>query len=290
VRQGILHVDLPTGVRLEGDQYGAGGRPVILLHGGGQTRHSWRRTGEALAHAGFRALPFDQRGHGGSGRAADGRYTFFDFAADAHALGVEIGRRFGARPAVVGASLGGMSGLIATHLPPANPFAGLVLVDVTPRMDPKGVAAVQGFMRDRAADGFATPEEAAAAIAAYLPHRPKPKSLDGLRKNLRKAADGRYYWHWDPAFLGGPFPIETDREGVEQAALAAATALEVPSLLVRGQDSELVRQEQADEYLAAAKRSEFVDVKDARHMVAGDSNSIFTSAVLEFLTRRVGTG
>jgi pimeloyl-ACP methyl ester carboxylesterase len=289
VKHGVRHIFLPSGVRVEGDVYGSSGRPVILLHGGGQTRHSWRKTAEALAGAGFIALPFDQRGHGGSGRAPDRRYTFFDFAADAHAMGGAAERMFGARPAVVGASLGGMSALLASALPPGNPFAALVLVDVTPRLDPHGVAAVQGFMRAKAADGFATVEEAAEAIAAYLPHRPKPRSLEGLRKNLRKGADGRLYWHWDPAFLDGPHPIETERPQVERAALAAARALGVPSLLVRGNDSELVRQEHADEYLAAARGSEFVDVKGARHMVAGDSNSVFTDSVLEFLIRRVGT-
>jgi pimeloyl-ACP methyl ester carboxylesterase len=290
VRERVLHIELPTGMRLEGDQYGASGRPVILLHGGGQTRHSWRRTGAALAEAGYVALPFDQRGHGGSARAGDRRYTFFDFAADAHALGREAARLFGSAPAIVGASLGGMSALIASHLPSENPFAALVLVDVTPRMKPSGVAAVQGFMRAKAAEGFASPEEAAAAIAAYLPHRPKPKSFDGLRKNLRKAADGRFYWHWDPAFLDGPFPIETDRYKVEAVALEAAHALGVPSLLVRGTNSELVGETEAREYLTAAKGSEFVDVKDARHMVAGDSNSVFTTAVLDFLKRRLPAG
>jgi pimeloyl-ACP methyl ester carboxylesterase len=286
MKHGIRHVAMASGVRLEGDVYGSGGRPVILLHGGGQTRHSWRKTAEALAEAGYRALPFDQRGHGGSGRAPDRRYTFFDFAADARALGDAARRMFGGVPAIVGASLGGMSALIGSGLPEGNPFAALVLVDVTPRMDPNGVAAVQGFMRDKATEGFASPEEAAAAIAAYLPHRPKPTSLEGLRKNLRKAADGRFYWHWDPDFLNGPHPIETDRRRVEGAALAAAGALRVPSLLVRGQQSELVREEQAREYLDAARDSEFADVKDARHMVAGDSNSVFTSVVLDFLKRR----
>jgi pimeloyl-ACP methyl ester carboxylesterase len=286
MKHGVRHVALPSGVRLEGDVYGAQGRPVILLHGGGQTRHSWRRTAEALANAGYVALPFDQRGHGGSSRAPDRRYSFFDFAADARALGDAAARMFGAKPAIVGASLGGMAALIGSNLLPDNPFAALVLVDVTPRMDPNGVAAVQGFMRDRATDGFASVEEAAAAIAAYLPHRPKPKSLDGLRKNLRKAADGRLFWHWDPDFLNGPVPIETDRRRVEETALAAAHALKVPSLLVRGQDSELVREAQAKEFLAAAQGSEFADVKDARHMVAGDSNNVFTEVVLDFLRRR----
>jgi pimeloyl-ACP methyl ester carboxylesterase len=288
VKHERITVETEPGLTLVGDIYGDHGPPVLLLHGGGQTRHSWRKTAETLAKAGFRAMPFDERGHGDSGRAPDRRYGFKDFGRDAHALAVAIEQRYGARPAAVGASLGGMASLIATHLPPANPIAALVLVDVTPRMDPQGVSAVQGFMRSKAKDGFANVDEAAAAIAAYLPHRPKPKSLDGLRKNLRKGADGRLYWHWDPDFLEGPFPIEQRREEVENDALAAAAALTVPSLLVRGASSELVREDQAQEYLALAKGSEFVDVADARHMVAGDSNSIFTAAVVAFLQRVMG--
>jgi pimeloyl-ACP methyl ester carboxylesterase len=242
-------------------------------------------TAQALAAKGFRAIPFDQRGHGDSGRPADQGYSFFDFAADSRSLALQIAVRFGAKPVVVGASLGGLSSLIGSALAADNPYNGVVLVDVTPRMNPKGVAAVQGFMRDNAAAGFATVEEAADAIAVYLPHRPKPRSLAGLRKNLRHGADGRYYWHWDPAFLDGPRPIESNRAKVEQAALHAAASLSVPSLLVRGRDSELVQEEQAEEFLRLAKGSEFVDVQDARHMVAGDSNGAFTAAVLDFLER-----
>jgi pimeloyl-ACP methyl ester carboxylesterase len=285
-----LEVETESGLLLVGDIYGETGPPILLLHGGGQTRHSWKKTAEALAKSGFRALPFDQRGHGDSGRSAEQRYTFFDFAGDAHTLAQAVGQRFGQPPAVVGASLGGLSALIATALAKSNPFAALVLVDVTPRMDPKGVAAVQGFMREKALEGFGTVDEAAAAIAAYLPHRPKPSSLEGLRKNLRKAENGRLYWHWDPAFLIGPSPIETDRAGVEKAALQAAAALSIPSLLVRGASSELVRQDQAEEFLLIAKGSEFVDVADARHMVAGDSNGVFTTAVVAFLKRKLIDG
>ena len=83
-----------------------------------------------------------------------------------------------------------------------------MLVDVTPRVDPAGVDRIRGFMATHIEDGFATLEEAADAIAAYLPHRPRPRSLDGLRKNLRHGTDGRYRWHYDPAFIaacrGGP--------------------------------------------------------------------------------------
>ncbi|MGL5136424.1 MAG: alpha/beta hydrolase, partial [Beijerinckiaceae bacterium] len=145
-----LEIEVRPGLTLRGDVFGESGLPVLMLHGGGQTRHSWRKTALALARDGFRALPFDQRGHGDSGWAADQGYSFVDFAADAGALANEIERRMGVKPAVVGASLGGLSALIATHAPEGNPFAALVLVDVTPRMDPNGVSAVQGFMAEKA--------------------------------------------------------------------------------------------------------------------------------------------
>ena len=283
MKSGAITVEVVPGLRLVGDLYGEGGPPVILLHGGGQTRHSWRRTARALAAAGFRALVFDQRGHGDSDRAPGKRYTFFDFAADSRALALHAASRFGAKPAVVGASLGGLSALIATDLGEESPFAALVLVDVTPRMDPAGVQSVHGFMRQKAETGFLTVEEAAESIAAYLPHRPRPRSLDGLRKNLRPGQDGRLYWHWDRDFIDGPYAVGNHRGDTEAAALKAAARLAIPSLLVRGAASELVRQEQADEYLALARGSRFVDVGGAHHMVVGDSNEAFTAAVADFL-------
>jgi len=283
-----IQISVAPGLTLIGDSYGEAGWPVVFLHGGGQTRHSWRKSAEEFARQGFVAIVIDQRGHGDSDRAPDRRYNYAAYASDAAAVGRWVATIHGRKPAVVGASLGGLSALVATNLTPENAFAALVLVDVTPRMDPNGVAAVQGFMRAKALDGFVTVQEAADAIASYLPHRPKPKSLDGLRKNLRKGANGRYFWHWDPDFLNGPFPIEGGRDSVEEAAITAARRLQIPSLLVRGGSSELVRQEQADEYLALAKGAEFVDVAEARHMVAGDSNSVFTATVLDFLKRKLG--
>ncbi len=281
-----LRVAVAADMTLTGDVIGEAGPLVLLLHGGGQTRHSWRKTAATLAKAGYRALPFDQRGHGDSNCAADQRYTFFDYGADARALGHALQAQFDAPVAVVGGSLGGLAGLLATSPASTNPFSALVLVDVTPRMDPGGVAAVQGFMREKARAGFASIAEAADAVAAYLPHRPKPRSHAGLARNLVQRADGRWYWHWDPAFLDGPHPIGADAARVEQAGLAAARGLTIPTLLVRGGASELVRPEHAAEFLEAAPGAEFTDVAEARHMVAGDSNAAFSSAVVDFLKRR----
>jgi pimeloyl-ACP methyl ester carboxylesterase len=169
-----------AGNRLAADVFGDAGAPVLLLHGGGQTRHAWRRTAVEIARAGRMAYAVDQRGHGDSEWVADGAYRFKDFADDAAALGGELTRRHGEPPVAIGASLGGIASLLAAGDAEGPIFAALVLVDITPRVDLAGVAKVQGFMRAHAREGFASVEEAADAVAAYLPHRPRPRSTEGL--------------------------------------------------------------------------------------------------------------
>jgi len=162
-------------------------------------------------------------------------------------------------------------------------FSALALVDITPRVDPEGIAKIHGFMRAHA-DGFASVAEAAEAVAAYLPHRPRPRSLQGLKKNLRLYPDGRWRWHWDPQFLGSPRSA-FHRHGLEEKLIAAARRIEIPALLVRGGSSELVQEAHAREFLELVPHADYVDVAEARHMVAGGSNDRFSAAVPEFLGR-----
>jgi pimeloyl-ACP methyl ester carboxylesterase len=273
--------------RLAADVFGDAGRPVLLLHGGGQTRHAWRKTAVEIARAGWLAYAVDQRGYGDSEWVADGAYAFKDFAADVTAVAAELERRHGAPPVAIGASLGGIASLFAAGEARAQGrapiFAALVLVDITPRVDLTGVAKVQGFMREHARDGFATVEAAADAVAAYLPHRPRPRSTEGLKKNLRLHPDGRWRWHWDPRFLDGRRPVGGGRGVIEGNLIEAARGLKIPAMLVRGGSSELVQEEHAKEFLALVPHARFADVSGARHMVAGDKNDQFSAAILEFL-------
>lgn len=266
------------------------GNPVVLLHGGGQTRHAWGGAARRIADAGHVAFTVDQRGHGESAWVDDQAYAFDDYAADAIAVCREVTDRHGMPPVLVGASLGGISGLMADHLGGPDLLAGLVLVDITPHIDPDGVSRIQGFMAADMRDGFATLEDAAAAIAAYLPHRKQPRSLDGLAKNLRQDDDGRYRWHWDPAFIDGPRNINTGAETLQQRLVDAACGTTVPLLLVRGQQSELVTEEAVAAFREMATHAEFVDVSGAGHMVAGDRNDAFNDAVLGFLEQLEGRG
>ena len=259
-------------------------RTVLLLHGGGQTRHSWQGTAEALARRGWRAISVDQRGHGESDWVEGGDYTFQAYSNDVAAIAGQIKKDSGSAPVLIGASLGGLAGLEASATD-KDCLSALILVDITPFVRADGVERILGFMAESAQSGFASLEDASNAIAAYLPHRPKPKSLSGLAKNLRYDEDGRYRWHWDPRFL------DSRRSSDEHAGQARdylgelAKKLVVPTLLVRGRESELVGVEEARKFLKHVPHAMVTDVSGARHMVAGDRNDVFTDAVLEFLSQ-----
>jgi pimeloyl-ACP methyl ester carboxylesterase len=269
----------PSGLRLAGDAWGDPDGPlVVLLHGGGQTRHAWKGTGVTLAAAGYRALALDARGHGDSDWAPDGDYSQDAQVEDLVAVLDDIG---GDSPVLVGASMGGGTSLVAVgegHLD----AAALVLVDIAPRLEAAGVAKIGAFM-SQGADGFASLDEVADAIAAYQPHRPRPRQLDGLAKNVRLGADGRYRWHWDPAFRARPRDLDERRKRLEDCARNLA----LPTLLVRGGLSDILTEEGAQEFLQLCPSAEYVNISGAAHMVAGDRNDVFGEAVVEFLLRHV---
>lgn len=258
-----------------------GGEPVIFAHGGGQTRHAWKGAAAQLAASGgWRTVAIDLRGHGDSGWAGEGGYGIEKFAGDLIAMADHTAPG-SLRPHVVGASLGGIASLVAEGFVRPGSFATITLVDIVPRMSDEGRDRVTGFMGRHAEDGFATLEEAADVIAEYLPHRPRPKSLEGLKKNLRHGEDGRWRWHWDPAFMGGTRGTRGNdwSDRLEQAVAAIAC----PIHLVRGRSSELVDEEAARHFRTVVPSAEYTDVEGARHMVAGDENDAFGEAVAAFL-------
>lgn len=274
-----------AGVLLAVDLWGdASDPPVVFLHGAGQSRRAWDEAAATVAAAGWHAVTVDHRGHGDSEWPIDADYEFEHFADDLHAV---VGS-FDRRPVVVGASLGGLAALVAQGRSIEQLYRGLVLVDVTPRMELAGVQRIMGFMSAHP-DGFASLEEASAVIAQYT-GRPQPSSTDGLRQVLRQRPDGRWGWHWDVRFLDRKTAaVQTATEATERyedmrrGLLDAARRVEVPTLVVRGVQSDLVTPEAVEELLEAVPQATFVDVAGAGHMVAGDQNDRFAEAVVNFL-------
>ena len=256
-------------------------RPTILmLHGGGQNRFSWKNTGQILADRGFHVVALDARGHGDSDRAPGGEYTVYALARDVLAVLGQI-----SRPVVlIGASMGGLTGILAARQAGPGAVTKLVLVDVVPRFENEGTHRIRDFM-SRHVHGFDTLDQAADAIAAYLPHRRRPSNTEGLKKNLRHH-DGRWHWHWDPAFVTSVGSSPDDEPFVDIDELEQATAeLQIPILLIRGKLSDVVSPEGVENFLAKVPHAEFVELSDAGHTAAGDDNDAFSDAVVSFVIR-----
>ena len=268
------------GIQLSCDIYGAETQPaVLLLHGGGQTRHAWQRAAQALQATGMCAITADQRGHGNSDWAAAEEYEIGHFAADVAALC----RGLPGSPVIVGASLGGLAALIAVGESEVPLARALVLVDIAPRIETAGAQRILEFMNS-GTTGFKDLDSAAQAVADYLPQRRRPEDPSGLLRNLRQRPDGRWYWHWDPAFLRNRVLADRSALSHEHARLAAAARkIVMPTLLVRGDRSDVVSQESVAELRRLMPHSQVVDVPGAGHMVAGDANDLFNEAVIGFI-------
>ncbi|WP_277183048.1 alpha/beta fold hydrolase [Caballeronia sp. BR00000012568055] len=268
------------GIPLAGDTWGhPDGAPVVLLHGGGQTRHAWGGTGERLGRAGYFAVAYDARGHGDSGWSAHGDYSLDALAADLDCVLAALDIR---RPALIGASVGGATSLVAIAEKQVNASA-LILVDIVPYSEPAGVDRIRAFMTQHP-DGFGSLDEVADAIADYRPSQARRRNLGGLAKNVRLGDDGRYRWHWDPKFLARPMEPHA-----RHARLAdSARRLALPTLLVRGGSSDIVSEAGVKEFIELCPHATYVNIAQAGHMVAGDRNDLFGDAAIDFLARQGG--
>ena len=248
---------------------------LVFAHGFGQSRHAWVRAAEALADQGWRTLTFDARGHGDSDRLADGRYRLEQFVDDL----LVVADSQDAPPVLVGASMGGLLGLVAAGEIRPGAFRALVLVDITPRWESQGVERMLGFMRAHP-QGFASLDEASAEVSAYLPQRRRRKDRYELAQLLRRGHDGRLRWHWDPAMLE---TVAHEGERHQQRLLNAARNIDVPVLLVSGGRSDIVSGDTVREFLEAVPHAMHVEIPHATHTLAGDDNAAFTSAIEPFL-------
>jgi pimeloyl-ACP methyl ester carboxylesterase len=255
---------------------GPGPLSVVFLHGGGQSRHSWRRAARALQARGFPCLAFDLRGHADSDWIADGDYRLSRFQAD-----LDLVLDNWARPAVVvGASLGGIVALLSTGH--GSPWVrGLVMVDTAPKLNAAEIERIIGFLGHGADAGFASPAAAAAHVQAFFTD--SAVTTESIAKGLRPTGDGRWQWHWDVRVVSG------ERNSVAVAHEAelreCARRVRQPFLLVRAGASELVTEDAVDDLKSCAPQLEVVWLPGAHHMITGDDNLPFVDAAAPFLTR-----
>lgn len=263
------------GLSLAVEHFGDTDAPALVFaHGFGQSRLAWTGAAEHLAREGFHCLALDGRGHGESDWHDAEAYELERFVDDAKALARALPRP----PVWVGASMGGLIGMMAEAAQPGL-FDALVLVDVTPRWETAGVNRILDFMRAHP-HGFASVEEASAAVTSYLPHRTQRSDPGRLNKMLVPMANGRLRWHWDPRLLD---TVADNGERYVAGLTEAARALRLPVLLISGGRSDVVSDHTIDEFRKLVPHAEHERIADATHMIVGDANDRFVDTISRYL-------
>ena len=248
---------------------------AVALHGFALNCHSFDEVAPALSDQ-LHWYALDQRGHGRSDRAAQLSDYSRDHMADdidqfIEAQGLE-------RPVVIGHSMGGMNAMTFAARHP-DKLRALVLIDVGPGVSVDGVQQVQQFV--------AGPYELDSLDAwVEMTHRYYPfRSKEGIRKrlevSLRETPDGKMAKMFDERFREADFRGVADgRDGIWETA----RALNVPTLLLHGEKSPVLKREQAEEFAAQVPVVRLVTIPEAGHSVAGDQPEAFVEAVRAFLT------
>lgn len=247
--------------------------PLLLLHGGGQSAHTWDAFCLAASHR-FRCIALDQRGHGDSDWSEAGEYAFADHARDIAAFvdALALGRHL-----VMGMSMGGVNG-IAYAAANARRLRGFVCVDVGPETQFEPVdRLMRGLVGYRT---FASPENAAARMSALGARRDPALLRETLTLNLRRQDDGTWTWKYDPRTLIGV--TARDIMDARRPLWDVLHRITCRVLVVRGGDSEIFTDADAERLAKALPHGEWVKVPRARHSVQTDNPVGLAAVVCDF--------
>jgi esterase len=266
-----------NGLRLCYLDWGTAGKsPMLFLHGGALTAHTWDLCCLAL-RADYHCLALDQRGHGDSDWAPDADYSIAvqreDIKAFAAALGLD-------RFILVGMSMGAINGLAYAIAYPET-LSALVLIDAGPSLRRPGSRRIRDFV-----NGGAEPETLEAIVARALAFNPRRDPIvlrRSLMHNLRRQEDGTWVWKYDRRRFRA---MADDRHGAERRRLADGLAEVIcPTLVVRGGESDVFHDEDAERLASNLPDGRWVKIPQAGHTVQGDNPRDLVAALRLFLDR-----
>ncbi len=248
--------------------------PIVLLHGGHQSAHSWDLVSLHLAQR-YHVLALDQRGHGDSEWARDVSYTNHEMSLDAEAFIGAMGLR---RPLLMGHSMGGRNAMLLTRRNPSL-LRALVIVDVGPEVSDRGRAVIAGFVRDN--EEFDDLDHFVRNVQQYDPYRSRAHIERTVKYNMLQRADGKFVSKCDanPRRLG----VVRGTGPQENITLEEAQAFDLPVLLVRGAVSRILTAEAAERFRLALPDGNLVTVPDCGHNVHGQNTKGFIDAIGAFL-------
>jgi pimeloyl-ACP methyl ester carboxylesterase len=200
------------GYRLSYDEYGAGDRPIVLIHGLLMNRHMFERLGPMLAERGNRVIALDLLGHGRSDRPEDlQRYSMPLFAYQVTALLDHLG----IETAVVGGtSLGANVTLEAAVRFPERVQALFIEMPV---LDNALSAVAAIFAPIMIALRFGRPVFEVVSRAASM--LPRSYFMVDIALDMIRQRPGPSISVLEGLLLGESSPRSAERRGIEQPAL-----------------------------------------------------------------------
>ncbi len=265
-------------MRLRYLDWGANGkRPVLFLHGGGLTAHTWDLVCLAL-RADYRCLAPDLRGHGDSEWSPEMDYGIEAHRGDVAAL---IDHLVLDGLVLVGMSLGGLTALAYGGRHAAR-LAALVIVDVGPETRPEGARRIAEFIAAPAE--FDSVEDVVERALAFNPRRDARLLRRSLQHNLRRLPNGKLTWKHDRRHRAHFDAEEWARR--RHALWDDVPRITCPTLVVRGGRSDVFHDEDAAKLAAALPRGAWVRVEDAGHTVQGDNPRALVAELRRFLDQQ----
>ncbi|HVM95675.1 MAG TPA: alpha/beta hydrolase [Candidatus Acidoferrales bacterium] len=250
--------------------------PVVCLHGITQTAHSWDEVADDLGRD-HRVLCLDQRGHGDSDWASDGDYSRQTQAADVAAISEALALD---RFVLMGMSMGGINSITFTALH-AQKVRALVIVDVSPEIQAKGVENIRNFIQQE--DVLPSFDAFVERAHAFNPRRSLENIRSRLRHNLKQLPDGRWTWKYDPA-------LRSPNRGFQASALTNlwddVNRIRCPTLIIKGGESDILSADSARKMQTAIPGSHLAEIPGAGHSVMGDNPAAFIKATRAFLSDR----
>lgn len=255
--------------------------PVLFLHGGGLNAHTWDLCCLALRRR-YHCLALDQRGHGDTDWSPDGDYSLEAHRADVEAVVERLGLN---RFFLVGMSMGGGAALAFAGRQ-TEQLAGLVLVDIGPDTRDAGRRRISEFVSGpREMDSI----EAFVDRALSFNPRRRPELLRrSLLHNLRQTPNGKWTWKYDHRRYAAMTPAA--REQRRAALWAAVPNVTCPTLVVRGAQSDVFHDEDAERLVAALPRGNWVRIEGAGHTVQGDQPKALVEALVPFFESAIDGG
>lgn len=250
-----------------------GRRAILFLHGGGINAHTWDLVCLSL-RPDYHCLALDLRGHGDSEWSPQ-----MDYAIASHVRDVEnFVSHLGLKDFIlVGMSLGAVtaSGYASLH---SDQLTALVIVDAGPQIRTSGGQRIRDFVIDTAV--MDSIDEFLEKAISFNPRRDPRLLRRSLLYNVRATPDGKWMRKNDTRHMGER-TVETIIEDATRHWKAVA-AINCPALVVRGAESDVFHDEDAEKLAQSLPDGRWVKVDSAGHSVQGDNPAGLSAAIREF--------